>query len=144
MLVFLLAQWKVVLGALGAFLIALGLHNLDVNRIQAKASKTLAAQMQFDIKLCEDSKQPTKEGNEHYESIIAKRDARIVELSKRPARCVYVSRPADNTKGATGEHGNGNGLPDSVLYKYAGFCEAYRGGVETMQQFNDKVRCKLK
>ncbi len=131
-------------GAISASILALMLHSIDVSDLEKKWKAEKDSQMQFDTKLCQDSKQPTKEGNEHYENIIAARDARIVELSKRPARCLYVSRPADNTKGTAGEHGNGNGLPDSILHKYSGFCEAYRGGQETLQQFNDKVRCKLK
>lgn len=144
MITFLITYWKVLVGAALAFVVAGLLHSIDINRIEARDAKTLAAQTQFDIQQCNNSQKPTEEGNQQYEKIIAARDARITELSKRPARCIYVSKPADSAKTASGKHGDRNGLPDSILYKYAGFCEAYRGSAETLYDFNDKVRCKLK
>ncbi len=145
---FLLKYWQFAVGAIIALVLVLpplyGLHALNVRHIKAESKKALDAQVAFDITKCEDSQKPTGEGNEQYQKIIAARDARIVELSKRPARCVYVSKPADSTQAPSGERGNGNGLPYSVLLKFAGFCEAYRGSAETLYDFNQKVRCKLK
>lgn len=137
-------NWQVYPVAILTLILAWLAHNWDVGRLEAKQAAAMASQIQFDITQCQDSKTPTKDSNEHYQDIIAARDARIAELLKRPAKCLYVSRSANNTKGSDGKYGNGNGLPDSILYKYAGFCEAYRGSSETLQQHLDKVRCQLK
>lgn len=125
-------------------MIAYGAHSLDVNRIEAKAAKELKDQVTFDINKCESSTKSTRDDNEHYQKAIASRDALITELSKRPAKCLYISRATNNTKSGSVQSGQGNGLPDSVLHRFSGFCEADRAGLETLQQHNDKVRCELK
>ncbi len=139
-----LLLWKFAVGAIAGFALAWLIQLQVIHGIEARDKEALVAQTKFDISQCAESQKPTEEGNDQYQKIIAARDARIAELSKRPARCIYVSKSADSAKAPEGKHGNGNGLPDSVLLKYAGFCEAYRGSTETLYDFNGKVRCKLK
>jgi len=144
MLMFLLSNWKVISAAALAFAMAYMLHSIDINRIEAKHKQALAAQVIFDITQCSNSKQPTKEGNENYQKLIADRDATIASLSKRPARCLYVNRAANDPKSGSIQPGEGNGLPSEVLYRFSGFCEADRAGLDTLQQYNEKVRCKVR
>ncbi len=121
-----------------------GLHNWDVDRIEAKSAKELEAQKQADISNCDKAQKPTKESNENYQKLLADRDADIARLSKRPAKCVYVNHSTNNISASPVQSGQGNGLPSDVLYKFSGFCETDRAGLAIMQGYFSQVRCAIK
>lgn len=138
MIAFLLANWKVCLGAAGAFLIALGLHNLDVNRIQARAAKELTAQVQADIKLCDSDKAKTTKAETYYETQIVALNSELNKLRKRPSTCIPITRPASgsNATDKPSKSGDGNGAVTSgALLDFAGECEIDRIKVITLQGF---------
>lgn len=139
-----IAYWKFAVGAMAGFLLAWTLQNWNIESLKRSHAQKLAAQVIFDIKQCSEAKTVTKDDNEHYQKLLADRDADIARLSKRPTRCLYISRPADSTQSGQLQQSEGSGLPDSVLYKFASFCETDRAGLETLQRHNEKVQCKLK
>lgn len=135
----LLKYWQIFAGAGAMFILGMILHTASIQRLEREHTEKLAAQVQFDINQCEEAKEVTKESNEYYQNTIAQRDHDIAELRKRPAKCVYV-RSANDPKSGSIQSGSGDGLPSEVLYKFAGYCEADRAGLDTLQRYNEKVR----
>ncbi len=117
--------------------LAYGAHSLDVNRINAKASKVLVAQMQFDIKQCQDSKQITTKAETDYETQITTLNNELKRLRNQPSTCVPVTRPASkrNATKLTSKPSNGNGVTSGALLEYAGECETDRVKVNVLQGF---------
>lgn len=126
-------------GFLLASIIAYTAHSLDVDRLELKAEKDKQAQVQYDVKQCQEAKDLTAKSEQDYESQIAKRDADIAALKLRYGTCAImpVAKPARVSHAANqpNKPSKSDGILISSLLDYAGECEKDRIKVVTLQGF---------
>ena len=107
-----------------------------------KDNKALRGDLRAKSAIIETHEKNIKEvekANETYQNNITARDARIISLSKRPAKCVTVkTSPASGTRaGGSMEQDRRNGMPDSVLYGFAGRCEGDRLRINSIKNHRE-------
>ena len=123
------------------FLVCLGLHTLDVDRITAANVKAVADQVQFDIKKCEAEKEITTNVSNDYEKQIDTLNGQLNSLRHAAPRIVYVKQPAGGHHAAAKQsiNGSANAIDSVKFYDYAGTCETDRLKVIGLQKFINEV-----
>lgn len=136
-----LISWQIIPAIILTFLICLGLHTLDVDRIEAKSVQTVANQVTFDIKKCEAEKQITTNVSKDYETQINILNGQLDSLRRQPSKCVPVSQPAARCNATTKQPitAKPDGISSAWLYSYAGEAESYRLRLIACQSFISQV-----
>jgi hypothetical protein len=132
----------VVVGAL-----ALGLHTLDVYRIEAKHAAALKSQQATLEKRCEDEKKITEEVMYDLQQKVSSLNARVIASKRlRPATCVPVALDAarlDHGKtddaGLSRQDAKSFGLSSDALIDFAADAESVGLRLDACQDFIRKT-----
>lgn len=141
----LFSNWRLVGAALaGAGVVAalaLGLHRLDVYRIEARHRMEMQVQQTALVAQCEADKQITQEVSHDYQTKIDALNRRLADLKRvRPSVCVPVTKPTSGHNAGTGaEPPRSHGLTSDALLDYAAEAERYRLQLIGCQDFIKKT-----
>lgn len=138
-----ITNWKLLAGAIPAFVLAYFLHSLDVDRINNRAREQLINQVKFDNAQCEKDKQITKETADDLQQKNATLQHDLVAAKlRRPAHCVVPS--TNSTGGINGSGGAANaatyGLSSEWLLDFAAEGNGYQNQVTAWQEFWAKIQ----
>lgn len=136
--------FPVILGAAVSFLICLGLHSLDIDRIEAKQKEALASQIQYDLRQCDADKQITKGVADDIEKQRNALSDQLTALKLRhKSRIVMPSTGraiSPDDPGKQNINVGTNGLSTDWLYDFAGQGTTYQNTVTNWQDFYSKVK----
>ena len=118
-----------ILGAIGATIICVMLHTIDVNRIQNANAKALAAQLKSDDIKCQEAKQISTSVSQKYEDQISALSSELNRVRNATPAVVYVTRKASRPNAAaTKQSGScsANAIDSGKFIDFAGNCETDR------------------
>lgn len=99
------------LSAAAAFALSFLLHTVDVNRLEKKHEKAIAAQIAADTEACNNDKAIAKGANDDLLKSCTDRLTKLNAVRLQPARCVNVS-PSKQTQPAS--RGDSSGRADGL------------------------------
>ena len=138
-MMFLLANWKTILGIVATAALAYLLHTMDVNRLEAKERADIAAQQTADAQSCNADKKITEEVSHDYEAKIRALNSQLDAIRLRPNVCVTVApRPAAgrNATASVSKPARQNaGVDSDALFSIAAEGEHYRLQLIACQAF---------
>lgn len=138
--------WPAIPAAILTGMLALFLHNADVDRLEAKQTAALTVQADTLKKRCESDKKITEDVTNDYQTNINALDTQLAALQLHE-RCVAVEQPShaaasNHGSASAGKHAQPNGksgVTASVLYQFAADAEKYRLRLISCQSFISKT-----
>ncbi len=130
-------------GAIGAFIISYGLHDLDVSRLEY-VHRTEMAKLQKDmVAACESQKKLTQEANDALQTTNEAIAAKLAAAKRlHPAHCVAIAGNLAIDSGGGPEHAGLHGISSDWLRDYAARCELYRSEVIVLNDFGHGERAQ--
>ena len=143
-MLFLISNWKTILGVIATASIAWMLHSLDVNRIEAAQREALAEQVKVDTNVCNADKAITEGVSNDYQKKVTDLGNQLAALKLRePSRCISVSPAKPSCRGnaspKSSEPSGTDGVTSYALYDYASDAEKYRIQLISCQDFISKT-----
>jgi hypothetical protein len=131
-----------IIGCIVTFLICLGLHSLDVDRIEANNAATLAAQIKSDNDKCNADKEITSNASTKYENQISSLNSELERVRNATPAIVYVTRQASRPN-ATAPKQPGSSVANAInsqpLISESNDCETDRLKTIGLQEFINAV-----
>lgn len=137
---FLISNWKTILGVVATAALAYLLHTVDVDRLEAQQRQAVADQVNADTKSCNADKAITQGVSHDYETKITGLTAQLNDLQRvRPNVCVTIAPHAagghDATTGTSKPANTHGGVDSDALYALAAEGERYRLQLSACQDF---------
>jgi hypothetical protein len=139
-MIFLLANWRLVLTGASVAVLAYGLHTLDVYRIEDRHRVAMEAQAQAMAQKCKDDKTITQGVSNAYQKKLADLNRRYRDLGRvQQHECVALSAsgPSGGRDAASpsGGHVYAHAVDPSQLFEYADDAERIRLQLIACQSF---------
>lgn len=140
MILFLLTNWKTLVGMFGTAALAYLLHTVDVDRIEAQQRAAITAQQDADKTKCDNAKKITEGVSHDYQVKLSSLSAQLASIKRlRPARCIAVpiTSPATGRDAAPSgaELPRQDGITSDALYDFANAAERVRLQLVGCQSF---------
>lgn len=136
---------KIAGGAFVGFMLAFGLHEVDMYFVDAAHARDLAS-LKVELQAeCDADKKITQEANYALHKQMDDVARKLAAAKRmRPSRCIVPSSNPAGVIGSGGQHAGQDGISSDWLRDYAAECEIYRQERVTLDKFIADERDLLK